>query len=57
MMLDVTKINVKKMFIVNLLTGYLWVWDVEELPKIEDIILNVISDKYEWHELEKQALI
>jgi transcription termination factor NusB len=56
-MLDVTKINVKKMFIVNLLTGYLWVWDVEELPKIEDIILNVISYKYEWHELEKQALI
>jgi hypothetical protein len=57
MMLDVYKMPVKYIYIVNLLNGTLWKWEVPPLPKIEDIISNKISKKYEWHKLEAGALI
>jgi len=61
MMLDVYNLPIKQIYIVNLLNGNLWKWEweweFETLPKIEDIVSNKISKKYEWHKLETRAII
>lgn len=57
MMLDVYKVPVKNIYIVNLLNGCLWKWEVPKLPKLEEVVLTKISKKYEWHNLEINALI
>jgi len=57
--MEVYKIPVKTMFIVNILTGCLWKWNVNNLhlPIIEELISSKISKKYEFHKLETKALI
>jgi thymidine kinase len=57
MMLDVYKMPVETISIVNVLNGSLWKWGVRSLPKIEDVVSTKISKKYEWHTLEVGALV
>ena len=57
MMLDIQKIPVKNIFIVNVLNGCLYKWEVPPLPELESIILNKIGKRYDWNNLESKALI
>ena len=44
-------------FIVNILNGSLWLWNIPKLPLIEDLIYSKISKKYELHDIERDVLI
>jgi hypothetical protein len=57
MMIDVYKLPVKNVFIVNLLNGFLWKWEYKPLPKIEDVISSKIQKKYEWCNADVCSLI
>jgi CRISPR/Cas system-associated exonuclease Cas4 (RecB family) len=50
-------IKIKKVIIVNILQGYFYEWDLkDDFPKMESII-DTISNKYNWHEVEKNAFL
>jgi hypothetical protein len=59
LLLNVYQIPVKIMTIVNLLKGCSWEWDISDLdlPKIENIIMEKIKNKYNLHEIETENLI
>ena len=50
---------VRTMTIVNILAGCAWQWEIPAagLPTIEELIATKISKKYEWHEIETEALL
>lgn len=51
------KLNVSSMSIVNMLKGYIWEWDLNDLPSLEHILVNQISSKYNLHHIETKALL
>lgn len=50
-------IKTERIFIVNLVSGVIWSWDVKsiELPSFDKFI-DVIGKKYDWHNIEKNKL-
>lgn len=58
-LLDIEKIEVKNLYIVNVLQGCIWKWDMGkiDLPDIEEIIESKIKQRYNWHEMEADGLV
>ena len=54
--LDMDKFKVEKISIVNVLKGCIWEWDIIELPKLEEVVREKISTRYERHKLETDGL-
>jgi len=49
---------VSRMCIVNILEGILWEWEIPDtLRTVESLIQGPIAEKYEWHNLEVDALV
>ena len=49
--------QVKKMDIVNMLTGAMWMWDLPPMPTLEVVMNGAISGKYRWHTIERTAML
>ena len=41
--LDMDKFKVEKIFILNVLKGFIWEWDIKELSKLEEVVHEKIS--------------
>jgi hypothetical protein len=57
LLLDIIQVPVKKITIVNILSGCLWEWDIPKLPSLEILLQTKLSKKYNWHKIETQTLI
>jgi hypothetical protein len=59
-LLDIENLKVDYIYIVNVLQGCIWQWDIHQiinLPDIEDIIESKIKSRYDWHKMEADSLI
>ena len=58
LLLNVYGFSVKNMYIVNIISGKIWNWEVtDKFPLLEDVITRHISVKYEWSEIETAEII
>jgi hypothetical protein len=56
-MLDVYNSSAQHIYVVNILKGVMWSWDVSSLPKLEHVVSTKIRKKYNLHNLEIDALV
>ena len=58
LLLNVSGYAVDNIFVVNIISGKIWQWEVtSSFPSIEEIILKHISVKYEWSEIETKQMM
>ncbi len=57
LMLNVLGYQIKKLSIVNILSGTMWEWDVTGIDSLENVIETKISNIYKWHQIEEKIVI